>query len=127
MRIIRSNKRPVWYAKYTGDQEELDAYGYHTGRQAPVYTTPQLTYCNVSGTRYDTVFASEGIQSDYHRTIMTCNKDLGWDENTVLWIDRDPTITENGVTTPVPHNYAVVGVSDTMNSITYRIREVTIS
>ena len=123
MRTVTRNERPVWYANYLGEMEELDEYGYHTGRYTPTYTDPQLVYLNISVTRYDATFNNEGIQTDYHRNIVSC-ADLGWTEDTVLWIGREPTDAEEN---EVPYNYIVVGISDTPNAITYRVREVTTS
>lgn len=121
MRTATKNEVEVWYAFFLEDTEELDVYGNHTGRRYPTYSEPVKTYLNVGGTRYSAEWALNGFETDYRRDIVTCDKTLGWKENTVLWIGIDP-VDEEGK--PVKHNYIVEKVSPLINSVRYTIREV---
>ena len=121
MRTATKNEVAVWYAFCLGDTEEIDVYGNHTGRRYPTYSEPVKAYLNVGGTRYSAEWALNGFETDYRRDIVTCDKTLGWKENTILWIGIDP-VDEEGK--PVKHNFIVEKVSPLINSVRYTIREV---
>lgn len=121
MRTATKNHTKVWYANYLGETEELDEYGYHTGRYYPTYSEPILRYMNIGGTRYTASWDLNGFTTDYRREIVTCDKSLGWKENTVLWIGIDPIDSEQN---EVKHNFIVEKVSPTKNAIRYTIKEV---
>lgn len=124
MRTATKNETAVWYANFVSETEELDAYGNHTGRYYPTYSTPKKVFVNLAGTRYTATWNLNGFETDYRRDIVTCDKTLDWKENTVLWIGIEPTRVVEGVTVNVPHNFIVEKVSPTLNAVRYTIREV---
>lgn len=126
MRCMDRNRIPLWYAVCTGEQEERDKYGHHTGRKYPTYGAPLLYALNISGDRGQAFLAENGIRTEYTRTLVTCDMALPFGVDTVLWIDREPFVTEDGAVKPVPHNYVVTNVSKTINSITITAREVSV-
>lgn len=120
-RTLTKNHSKVWYANFIGNTEEVDVYGNHTGRYYPTYTTPTQKWMNIGWTIYPSRWDLNGITTDYRREIVTCDRTLGWKEDTVLWIGIDPTDDQGQAVKP---NYIVDKVSDTINAIRYRIREV---
>ena len=120
MRTATKNETKVWYANYLGETEELDEYGYHTGRFYPTYSEPVKTYMNIGNSRWSARWELNGFETEYRRDIVTCDMTLDWKENTVLWVGIDPI--DDGV--EVPHNYIVEKVSPTKNAIRYTLREV---
>lgn len=127
MRALERNKIPVWYALNTGETEELDAYGNHTGRMKQTYSAPLCVGVNVAGARGTAFLTANGIETDYTHRLVTCDTDLPWQEDTILWIYKEPYITVDGQTVSVPHNFVIVRVSRTINSVTYDLQEVRVS
>ena len=126
MRCLERNKLPCFYALCTGETEEIDKYGMHTGRKYPTYSAPVSTAVNIRAARGEAFLAANGIETEYTRRIVTCDE-LPWDVDTILWIDREPYETVDSETKSVPHNYVVTNVSRSINSVTYELREVQVS
>jgi len=119
MRALERNKQNIYYANYTGRSVITDADGLETGEYELTYTTPTSAKVNVSASRGEASLDLFGTDLNYSNTIVT-DKDLGIDENSILWVGKEAyqgsTIT--------PHNYTVVSVAKSFNSIVYAIRKV---
>lgn len=115
MRELKRNRRTIYYALYTGVQEVVDAYGNYTGEYAPSYATPVAMQCNVSAAKGSAEENQFGIDEAYTKTIVTTDMTCPIDVDTILWVD---------VATTAEHDYAVVRVAKSINSITIAIREV---
>lgn len=127
MRCLDRNKLPLWYATCTGQREGIDIYGHHTGRVYPTYSDPVALNMNISGDKGNSFLAENGIRTEYTRRIVTCDMDIPFQVDTILWIDREPFETVDGVIKPVPHNYVITNISRTINSITITALEVSVS
>lgn len=119
MRTLKRNKQKVFYALYNGVQELTDASGNYTGEYAPSYGTPVEIRVNVSAAKGTADVEQFGIDTPYSKTIVTDDMACPIAEDTVLWIGKTPTDGE--------HNYVVVCVAKSINSITYAVREVDVS
>ena len=128
---LNRNKQQIWYALYTGEQEEVDAYGQHTGRFAPTYSSPIGLGINVREARGESFLAPNGIETEYSRRLVTCDMDCPLEIDSILWIDTEPYVTETvdgkSVTRDISHNYVVSGVAKSINNITYYAKEVNVS
>ena len=131
MIALNRNKQQIWYALFTGEQEEIDDYGQHTGRFAPTYTAPISTAMNVREARGESFLAPNGIETEYSRRLVTCDMNCPLDIDTILWLDREPyvSVEEDGETVIkcIPHNYVISGVAKSINNITYYAKEVNVS
>ena len=119
MRALERNKQPIYFANYTGRSVITDEDGLETGEYELTYTTPTGANVNVSASRGEANLDLFGTDLNYSNTIVS-DKDLGIDENSILWIGKD-AYQGSAVT---PHNYIVVSVAKSFNSVVYAVRKV---
>lgn len=119
MRTLAINRQPMWYALYEGKEEVLDEYGNHTGVFELKYSDPVYFPVNMSESRNVVNLEEFGITTDYDRTFVTTDLSCPITEDTIIWFGVDPQTA--------PHNYVVHRVANSLNSITYAIREVDVS
>ena len=122
MQALAQNKQKFYYATYLGKVDEVDALGYKTGDKKISYSDPVACYANISAARGTADIEQFGISDDYERTICTSDLTLPISEDSILWVGIEPT--ESGVA--VPHNYKVVRVAKSLNSIVYAIAKVSV-
>jgi len=119
MKALERNKQTIYYSNYTGKSVILDDNGLETGEYELTYTEPTAVKVNVSASRGEAYIDLFGTDLNYSNTIVT-DKDLGIDEHSILWIGKEPYA--NSVVTA--HNYIVVSVAKSFNSVVYAIRKV---
>ena len=127
MRSLARNKQKIYYALYSGKTEVRDEWGNLTGEPQLSYGTPTEYHINVSAARGTAEVEQFGINANYTKTMVTNDLSCPITETTRLWINREPSVTVGEVTTDIPHNYVVVSVARSINSITYAIREVSVT
>lgn len=93
----------------------MDEYGNQTGEYRITYAEPKPLMVNVSAARGTIDVDQFGSNANYSRTIVTDDVECPIDANSILWI---------GIPVTKPHNYVVVSVARSINSVTYAIREV---
>lgn len=118
MRSLVRNKQKIFYALYAGKTPVKDEYGNQTGEYELSYNDPVGYLINVSAARGTADVEQFGINTNYTKTMVTNDLNCPITETTRLWINRTPDL---------PHNYVVVSVARSINSITYAIREVSVS
>lgn len=118
MRTAQRNGQKIYYATYDKKTPILDEYGNQTGEYAVTYNPPVAFYLTVSAARGTADIEQFGIGLNYSKTMVTHDMTCPIDEATKLWIGRE---------TSEPHNYVVVSVARSINSIAYAIREVTVT
>lgn len=121
MRALERNKQVFWYANPTGTQTLIDDYGNECGT-AVVYSEPVSFKANISAARGTAELDEFGINENYTKTIVTDDLTLPVEKSSVLWIDREPN--ESGT---VSHNFVVVAVAKSLNSLTIAVKEVNVS
>lgn len=150
MRLLRLNKRPLWYANPTGQVfPQVDENGYETGESIPLYTEPVLLPLNVSGASGEAAAEAFGAFTDYSRTAAA---PIGCPlvEGSMVWFGSDPKDTAERlavsltgdvlrvqglppdtqaevytVSSSLNHpNYRVVRVAESLNGILYALKEV---
>lgn len=120
MQCLDQNKRPVYYALYSGETELIDDYGNKTGQYTIIRTAPVKARMNVSaarGTADDEMF---GVNDSYTKTIATDDLTTEFDASTVWWIGKTPN--SNGD----DFNFVTVRVAKSLNSVTIAIKEVNV-
>jgi len=118
MRSLERNKREIYYALYTGNEEIKDSNNYSTGEYRRTYSQPVKARINVSAARGSAYTREFGDLQNYDKTMIT-TEDLPIDENTILWVD-DLDITHE-------HDYEVVKVAKSLNENQYAIQKVKIN
>lgn len=115
MRTLERNKRPLYYALYLGEVENVDANGHLTSERTPTYGTKTKLDCNVSASAGSDIVEAFGGFTNYTRTITVADTDCPMDENSIVWF---------GVSIDQPHNYIVTKKADSKNGILYALLEV---
>ena len=124
MRALERNKVPFWYCLYDHSEVIKDEYGNETGEATPVYKAPALLRANVSPATGSAQVEQFGNISSYDKVIVTTDMSCPIDENTVLFLDKDPDYSADG--TPL-YDYAVWRVARSLNSISYAVTKVSVS
>lgn len=122
MRALERNKQKIYVANYTGTTAIVDSNGLETGEYEVSYTTPAEKHVNISASKGEASVELFGTDLNYSSVIVT-DKDLGIDEHSVLWIDKNAVVGS----TITPYNYIVVSVSKSLNAFAYAIRKVDVS
>ena len=125
MKVLLRNKQPFWYANISTTAAAYDANGYETGEITTTYTAPVQTAANISPARGTSDLDVFGINENYTKTIITDDLTLPIDKSTILWIGVVPDA--NGEAGAVKHNYCVVAVAKSLNSMTIAVKEVSVS
>ena len=120
MRCLARNCQPIWYALYHGETKPVDADGNLTGERSVQYSAPAKSWINVSAAKGSAGLEQFGNSTDYSHTLVSDDLRSPINENSILWIGRTP---ENDT----PHNFVVVKVARSLNSVTYAVREVKVT
>lgn len=120
MRCLARNRQPIWYALYQGETKPVDADGNLTGERSVQYSVPAKSWINVSAAKGAAGLEQFGNSTDYSHTLVSDDLSSPINENAILWIGRTP---ENDT----PHNFVVVRVAKSLNSVLYAVKEVKVS
>lgn len=123
MRLMKRNLKPVWYCLYDSKATQKDDDGYETGEDGVAYGEPVKMLCNVSpatGFAQTDVF---GNLESYDKVLITDDMDCPIDENTVLFIDKEPQVVDG----KPKYDYTVKRVAKSLNSISYAVSKVKVS
>lgn len=118
MQSLERNKQTVWYSLYLGKTDVVDTDGQLTGEKQLSFSNVVKMKANVSAARGTADIEQFGVNTDYSRTITTTDMNCPINEHSRIWFDTLPTN---------PHNYEVVTVAKSLNSITIAIKEVKVS
>lgn len=124
MRCLSQNKQTIYYAEYQNATRETDDNGFYTGDVTVSYGTPQALRINVSPARGTSELKIFGIGNDYTKTLVTDDTNCPITETSVLWIGIEPYDSDHNA---VPHNYVVVRKAISLNSVTYAVKEVSVT
>lgn len=121
MRCLERNKRGFWYALFDHvEMNEGDTYN--------VYKSPVHAMGNISAATGETQAAMFGNSPDYDRVIVIDELDCPIDENSVMWIDKDPpydTQTQKYISDG--WDYIVKRVAKPLDSVSYAVKKVDVS
>lgn len=123
MRTLDYNKRTFYYCLRKEREKIYDSDGNFTGDYAPEYVEAQAARGNISAATGSTDTEQFGIGIEYDKTIVL--EGLDWDikEDTVLFVDVEPTYDDEDHTLP-RYNYIVTRVAKSLNHTTLAIKRV---
>lgn len=117
MRSLNRNKRLIYYALLTGENEILDEYGNETGESEPLYGDVTELRGNISSASGEDAVQAFGSFTNYTRTLCVADNNCPIAENSIVWFGVAPT---------EPYNYIVTRKADSKNGILYALQEVTV-
>lgn len=139
MRALNRNKVSFYYCLYDKKIPIIDEYGNETGESIVTYESPVEMRANVSPATGQSNTEQFGNLENYDKVIVTDDLECPIDENSVLFIDKEPEFTDalthspTAVTTidreisiPV-YDYTVRRVAKSLNSISIAVRKVNVS
>ena len=139
MKCLKRNQRPFYYCLYKEEIPILDEYGNETGQTIVVYEDEVELSANISQATGQSNTEQFGNLENYDKVIVTDWIDCPIDENSVLFIDKEPewkdaeyneqtAITVTGATVKVPvYDYIVRRVAKSLNSISIAVSKVKVS
>lgn len=124
MRALNRNKRTLWYCLYEDEEPQYDEYGNETGETRAVYSEATMMRANVSPASGSAQTEFFGTVENYDKVIVTDWMDCPLDENSVLFIDKQPEHNLDG--DPMP-DYKVWRVAKSLNSVSIAVKRVSVS
>lgn len=127
MQTLERNKVGFWYALKLSSSEVRDKDGLLESEQEITYGEPVYAEMSMSISSGANNLGSQGmveldpfgITTAYTHRMVTEDMDCPIDEETILWIDKEPT---DGA-----HNFKIVRVARSLNHIIYYVKEVDVS
>lgn len=127
MQTLERNKIGFWYALKLSSQEVRDEDGLLESEAEITYGEPVYAEMSMSissgannlGSQGMVELEPFGITTAYTHRMVTEDMDCPIDEETILWIDKEPT---DGA-----HNFKIVRVARSLNHIIYYVKEVDVS
>ena len=134
MRCLSRNKVAFHYALYEGRESIVDEYGNVTGEYSVKHTNPIKGFANISAAKGETQTMQFGESEAYDKVIVVDNELAHIDEYTVLWVDTEPQLNEDGSLATgsngevvTPHDYVVKKVAKSLNNVSIAISKVNVS
>lgn len=120
MRNRQRGLRPIYYSLYLDEgKPNYDEDGYEIGEPSPSYSDPVEIYVNYGPQKKRAEAELFGILEEYDLTFSVCDTECPIDEQSRIWVDRDPE-TE-------PYNYIVKRKGTTKNVTIYGLKAVNMS
>ncbi len=123
MRCIQRFKTPFYYCNYAGEEAISDG-SYNTGETRVVYSDPILAKGHISPAKGSTSVEQFGNSLQYDRVIVLDDPAFPIDEQTVLFVEREPSFDGEG--TP-QFDYIVKKVARSFNYVAIAISKVEVS
>lgn len=124
VKILERNKSPFWYLLYDGKEPVVDEDGEETGEFRVIYQPAVPAKANISAATGTAQVEQFGNFAGYDKVIVTDDVTCPMDENTVLFIDKEPEYDEDGA--PL-YDYVVKRVARSLNSVSYAVSKVSVS
>lgn len=124
MKIMERNKSTFYYLLYQSKERTTDEEGNETGEGRVIYGDPVAMRANVSAATGYAQTEQFGNFITYDKVIVTDDLSCPIDENSVLFIDKEPEFDANG---NPKYDYTVRRVAKSLNSISIAVSKVTVS
>lgn len=124
MKVMERNKRTFWYCLYDRKEPIIDEDGNETGEEQIVYKPAQSLRANISAASGSSQVEQFGNLAGYDKVIVLDDTSCPIDENTVLFIDKEPEYDEDGK--PL-YDYMVKRVAKSLNSVSIAATKVSVS
>lgn len=134
MRCMNRNKSRFFYSVYIGKVPVKDEYGNVTGEYEIQLSNPIEGYANISAAKGETQTRQFGENESYDKVIVLDDVNTAIDEYSVLWIDSEPQLNEDGSLALnskdeviTPYDYVVTRKAVSLNSVSIAVRKVEVS
>lgn len=124
MKVMERNKRTFWYCLYDSKEPIIDEDGNETGEEQIVYKPVQSLRANISAASGSSQVEQFGNLAGYDKVIVLDDTSCPIDENTVLFIDKEPEYDDDGK--PL-YDYMVKRVAKSLNSVSIAATKVSVS
>lgn len=124
MKVMERNKRTLWYCLYDRKEPLIDEDGNETGEEQIVYKPAQSLGANISAASGSSQVEQFGNLAGYDKVIVLDDTSCHIDENTVLFIDKEPEYDDDGK--PL-YDYMVKRVAKSLNSVSIAATKVSVS
>ena len=124
MKTLKRNQVSLWYLLYDHKEPMKDEDGNETGESQVFYKTAVQMSANVSAATGTAQVEQFGNLAGYDQVIVTDDLACPIDENTALFLDKEPEYDEDGL--PL-YDYLVKRVAKSLNSISYAVSKVSVS
>lgn len=124
MKVMERNKRTFWYCLYDRKKPIIDEAGNETGEEQIVYKPAQSLGANISAASGFSQVEQFGNLAGYDKVIVLDDTSCLIDENTVLFIDKEPEYDDDGK--PL-YDYMVKRVAKSLNSVSIAATKVSVS
>ena len=124
MKTMERNKSPFWYLLYDKKVPVMDDDGNETGDYRVIYKEAVQRKENISAATGSAQVEQFGNFISYDKVIVTDDLSCPIDENSVLFIDKEPEYDPDG--NPL-YDYIVKRVAKSLNSISYAVSKVNVS
>lgn len=124
MKVMERNKRTFWYCLYDRKEPIIDEDGNETGEEQIVYKPAQSLRANISAASGSSQVEQFGNLAGYDKVIVLDDTSCLIDENTVLFIDKEPEYDDDGK--PM-YDYMVKRVAKSLNSVSIAVTKVSVS
>lgn len=124
MKTMERNKTPFWYLLYDKKVTVMDDDGNETGDYRVIYKEAVQWKENISAATGSAQVEQFGNFISYDKVIVTDDLSCPIDENSVLFIDKEPEYDPDG--NPL-YDYIVKRVAKSLNSISYAVSKVNVS
>lgn len=124
MKGMERNKRTFWHCLYDRKEPIIDEDGNETGEEQIVYKPAKSLRANISAASGSSQVEQFGNLAGYDKVIVLDDTSCPIDENTVLFIDKEPEYGEDG--NPL-YDYRVKRVAKSLNSVSIAATKVSVS
>ena len=121
MRTLDRNKQKFYYCLYSAKTKIYDDNGNFTGDYTSGYSEAVEAKGNVSAAAGTADIEQFGTGIEYDKIIVLQGTDWEIDENTVLFIEAEPSYEDDQHTKPL-YNYIVSRVAKSLNHTTIAIK-----
>lgn len=97
MRCCHKNRKTFYYCLYSGKASVQDPQGYDTGEEVPIYTNAVEKKAYVSPATGEAYAEYFGNDLKYDKVIIMDDPDTPIDENSVLFVDKEPSYDESNL------------------------------
>ena len=121
MRTLDYNKQKFYYCLYSDKTKVYDADNHFTGDWGPGYSEAVEARGNISVAAGEAEVEQFGTGIEYDKVIILQGTNWAIDENTVLFVDIEPSYEDEQHKHPI-YNYVVARVAKSLNHTTLAIR-----
>lgn len=124
MKTMERNKQRFFYLLYDRKKPVKDEDGNETGEETVIYKEAVSFRANVSAATGASQVEQFGNLTGYDKVIVTDDLTCPIDENSVLFLDKEPEYDEDGK--PL-YDYMVKRVAKSLNSVSIAVTKVSVS